>query len=53
MVKADVEPLVDLVMKLKVLVADLLRRKTFFERLGLRRRPVLIRPANVQRVVTP
>lgn len=51
-VKADVEPLVNFIVKFKVLVTNLLRRESFFQSFRLGRRPVLVRPANVQRVIT-
>jgi len=50
-VKVDVEPAVDLGVQRKVLVADLLRRQTLLQRLRLRRRAVLVRAADVQRLV--
>ena len=52
-VEADPEPLVDLLVEFEVFIADLARGETFLDGLRLRRRPVLVRPADVQRLVTP
>ena len=51
MVEGDSEPLVDLCVDGVVLVDDLPRRDALLQRLRLRLRPVLVRPADVQRVV--
>ena len=51
MVEGDSEPLVDLCVDGVVLVDDLPRRHSLLQRLRLRLRPVLVRPADVQRVV--
>ena len=47
-VEVDVEPLVDLGVQRVVLVADLLRRQSLFQRLRLGRRAVLVSAAHVQ-----
>ena len=52
-VEGDSEPLVDLCVDGVVLVDDLPRRDALLQRLRLRLRPVLVRPADVQRVVAP
>ena len=52
-VEGDPEPLVDLGVDGVVLVDDLPRRHPLLQRLRLRLRPVLVRPADVQRVVAP
>ena len=51
MVEGDAEPLVDLSMDGVVLVHDLPWRHSLLHRFRLRLRPVLVRPADVQRVV--
>ena len=51
MVERDAEPLVDLCVDGVVLVHDLPRRNPLRHRLRLSRRPVLVRAADVQRVV--
>ena len=51
MVETDVEPFVNFVMKFEILVADLLRRQSLFQSFCFGRRSVLVRTANVQRVV--
>ena len=52
-VKVDAEPGVDVAVDLEVLVADLLGSQPLGQRLGLRRRPVLVGAADVQHVVIP
>jgi len=51
LVKFYVKPLVNLVMDSMVLVADLLGRALLLHGFRLRGRPVLVRPAYVERVV--
>lgn len=50
-IKIDVEPFVDLLMKLEVLLADLSRRCSLLQRLHLGGRAVLIRAADVEALV--
>lgn len=43
---AQIEPLIGIFMHSMVLVAKLLRRQAFLQRLGLGRRPILVRSAD-------
>lgn len=50
MVKANLEPVVDIFMNLVVFVAELLRSYFLFQRLGFRSSAILVRPANIERL---
>jgi len=50
-IKFDVEPFVDVVMDLKIVVADFLGRLPLLEGLDFRGRPVFVRAADVQHIV--
>lgn len=51
-IKVDPKPLVGLNMECVVLVAEFPRRHALLQRLGFRRRPVFVRSANIERVVS-
>lgn len=51
-VKGDVEPLVDVAVKRKVLIAKLLRGALFFNRLGLGRRSIFVCTAYIECIVS-
>ena len=51
MVKADIEPFVNFVVKFEILVANLLWRQSLFQCFRLGCRTVLVGSADVQRVV--